>query len=114
MSVVSLDQVKQHLRVIHTADDELLELLIAGAEDELKQYLDRDELPRKDDPCACECESDSSLDPASDSDDLAPTVRVAIFFLVQAAYDGTSADEVVKLRAAAFSMAALYRCRLGA
>jgi len=113
MSVVSLDDVKRHLRQTHNADDDLLRQLIAGAEDEMKQYLDRDELPRRDDPCACECESDSSLDAASDSDDLAPTVRVAIFFLVQASYDATP-DENAKLREAAFRMAAPYRCRMGA
>lgn len=113
MSVVTLTDVKRHLRQTHSADDLLLQQLIDGAEDEMKQYLDRDELPRLDDPCACECESDSSLDPASDSDDLAPTVRVAIFFLVQAAYEG-AVDDVPKLREAAFRMASTYRCRMGA
>ena len=113
MSVVTVAQVKLHLRQFLNVDDTLIQLLLDGAEDEMKQYLDRDELPRADARCPS-CESDSDANPVSDSDSIAPTIRNAIFFLVQAAYDGTSADEVVKLRAAAFSMAALYRCRLGA
>ena len=79
----------------------------------MKQYLDRDELPRKDDPCACECESDSSLDPASDSDDRRRPCASRSSSLVQAAYEG-GVDEVPKLREAAFAMARPYRCRMGA
>ncbi|UHQ21890.1 head-tail connector protein [Lysobacter sp. 5GHs7-4] len=113
MSVVTVAQVKKHLRQFHDMDDNLLQMLLDGAEDELKRYLDRDELPRRDDGCAG-CESDSTLDPASDSDDLAPSVRMAVFCYVQAMYDGTSPEDQIKLREAGRSMCVSYRCQLGA
>lgn len=112
MSVVSVADVKKHLRQFLNFDDDLIQMLIDGAEDELKRYLDRDELPRRNDPCA-DCESDSTANPASDSDDLAPSVRMAVFCLVQALYEGTDPDDMVKLRAAGLSMCASYRCRMG-
>jgi len=112
MSVVSIAAVKRFLRVTHTADDELIVQLTDGAEDEIKQYLDRNELPRRDDPCA-DCESDSTLNTASDSDDIAPTVRDAICLLVQALYEGADADEMEKVRQVAFAKARPYRCRIG-
>lgn len=113
MSVVTVAQVKLHLRQFLNADDALIGMLIDGAEDELKRYLDRDELPRRDDPCA-DCVSDSTADPASDSDDLAPGVRTAVFFIVQASYEGIAADERQRLRDTAFEMVRSYRCRMGA
>ncbi len=113
MSVVTVEEVRLHLRQTQTADDNLLQLLIDGAEDEAKQYLDRDELPRRDDACVCECESDSSLDPASNASDLAPVVRSAIFLMVQAMYDGLTGDEMEQVRVVAFSMLRPYRCRWG-
>ena len=113
MSVVTVAQVKLHLRVFQSLDDTLIQLLLDGAEDEAKQYLDREELPRRDDGCA-DCHSDSSLDPASDSDDIAPTVRIGIFLLVQALYEGTNPDDMIRLREAAMAMMRPYRCRMGA
>lgn len=113
MSVVTVDQVKKHLRQFLPYDDELVQMLIDGAEDELKRYLDRDELPRRDDPCA-DCESDSSANAASDSDDVAPSVRMAVFCFVQAMYEGLSPQDQEALRAAGRSMCASYRCRMGA
>lgn len=112
MSVVSVSDVKKHLRQFLSFDDALIQLLIDGAEDEIKRYLDRDELPRRDDACP-DCESDSTLDPASDSDDLAPSVRMAVFCFVQAMYEGTDPDEQMKLREAGRMMCASYRCRMG-
>ena len=113
MSVVTLAQVKRHLRVTHTGDDELIQNLLDAAEDELKQYLDRDEIPRQDDPCNGDCQSDSTLDPASDSDDIAPCLRTAVFLLVQAMYEGATPDEMGQARMVAWNMARPYRCRLG-
>lgn len=112
MSIVTVAQVKLHLRQFQDLDNTLIQMLIDGAEDEAKLYLGRDELPRRDDPCAS-CESDSSLEPASDSDDIAPTVRSGIFCLVQAIYEGTNPDDMEKLREAGRSMMRPYRCRMG-
>lgn len=112
MSIVQIADVKRHLRATHNSDDALIQQLIDGAEDELKQYLDRDELPRRGDACA-DCESDSTMSPASDTDDIAPTVRNAVFILVQAMYEGVDAGEMEKARAVAFALARPYRCRMG-
>lgn len=113
MSVVTVTQVKLHLRVTHVLDDALLQMYVDSAEDEMKGYLDRDELPRRDDPCV-ECgESDSTLNTASDSDDIAPTVRDGIFLLVQAMYEGVDAAEMELVRGVAFAKARRYRCQMG-
>lgn len=112
MSVVTVASVKRHLRQTQSADDVLLQDLINGAEDEAKQYLDRDELPRRDDPIQPECQSDSTLDAASDVDDLAPAVRSGIFLLVQAMYEGQTAAEMDATRGVAFGMMRCYR-RMG-
>ncbi len=113
MSVVTIAEVKAMLRVTQNSDDGLIQQLIDGAEDEMKLYLDRDELPRQDDACACETESDSTLDPASDTDDIAPVVRTGIFLLVQALYEGVGPAEMEQTRNVAFGMARPYRCRMG-
>lgn len=110
MSVVTVAEVKAMLRVTQSSDDPLLEMLIDGAEDEMKQYLGRGELPRRDDTGGTCCESDSDLNPASDASDIAPTVRDGIFLLVQAKYEGATAAEMEATRAVAFGMARSYRC----
>lgn len=112
MSVVTVAQVKQFLSQFHSANDELIQMLLDGAEDEAKQYLGRDELPRQDDPCA-DCTSDSTANPASDAGDIAPTVRNGIFCLVQAIYAGTPPDEAAQYRSLALDMMRPYRCGWG-
>ena len=113
MSVVTVPQVKLHLRITHSEDDDLLQHYIDAAEDELKQFLDRDELPRRDDACVDCGESDSTLNTASDSDDLAPLLRTVVFLLVQAMYEGVDGTEMEKVRQVALNMARPYRCRWG-
>lgn len=112
MSVVTVEQVKAFLAQFHSADDALIQMLLEGAEDEAKQYLGRNELPRRDDPCA-ECESDSTANPASDTGDLAPSIRNGIFCLVQALYAGTPPDEAAQYRSLALDMMRPYRCGWG-
>lgn len=112
MSVVTVAQVKEYLNQIHSLDDSKIQLLIDAAEDEAKRYLDRDELPRRDDPFA-DCESDSTAPAASDSDDIAPSVRSAVIVLVQALYEGSDPDEIDKLRQCAFTIMRSYRDRMG-
>lgn len=112
MSVVTVAEVKAHLRVFINSDDALLQVLIDAAEDNLSRFMNREGLPRRDESCP-DCQSDSDVSPVSGSDDLAPAVRVAVYFLVQADYEGQSADEQDKLRAAAYEKAFPYRCRLG-
>lgn len=113
MSVVTIAEVKAYLNQIHSLDDVKIQYLIDAAEDEAKRFLDRDELPRRDDPFASECQSDSTADAASDSNDIAPSVRTAIMVLVQALYEGTEADEIEKLRYCALTIMRSYRGRMG-
>ena len=113
MSVVQLAEVKEWLDVTFSSDDAKIQTLIDAAEDEAKLYLDRDELPRRDDPCRCECESDSTLNPASDTADLAPLVKQGIKLLVQAMYDQPGPAEMEQTRRVALQMMHPYRCRLG-
>lgn len=94
-------------------DDTLLQLQIDGAEDEAKQYLDRNELPRRDDKFRDWTQSDSTLNAASDVDDLAPTVRMGIFLLVQALYEVDDPDEMEKMRSVAFTLMRPYRDKWG-
>lgn len=120
MSVVKLDEVKQWLDVTFNADDEKIQALIDAAEDEAKLYLDRGELPQRDAKCpsTCECESestlsDSNLNPASDTADLAPLVKQGIKLLVQAMYDQPGPTEMEATRRIALYMMHPYRCNLG-
>lgn len=112
MSVVLLAEVKANLRLTHNSDDALLQDHIDDAEDEALQYLDRDELPRRNDPIQPVGESDSTLNAASDADDIAPAVRGGIFLLVQAMYEGVDAAEMEAVRTVAFGKMRCYR-RMG-
>jgi uncharacterized phage protein (predicted DNA packaging) len=40
--IVTLDTAKAHCRVRHSADDELIEIYIAAAENRVQQFLNRD------------------------------------------------------------------------
>src|SRR6185295_16283808 len=104
MSVVQLAEVKEWLDVTFSSDDAKIQALIDAAEDEVKFYLDRNELPRRDDPCRCECESDSTLNPASDTADLAPLVKQGIKLLVQTMYDQPEPLEMEQTRRVALQM----------
>ena len=112
MSTVTLEQIKAYLPVIHNSDDAKLQLLIDGAEDEALQYLDRDTLPRRNETAVDECDSNQP-EPVSDSDDLAPVVRMGIYLIVQGMYDGAGADEMARIRKAAETKWFPYRNRLG-
>lgn len=114
MSVVTVDEAKLYLRVIHTADDALILQLLDEAEDECKQYLDRDVLPRDGAACPDECDTAAIDDPVTDSADLAPGLRRGILMIVQASYEGKDADEMAKLRKAAETCWAPFRCNWGA
>lgn len=111
MSVVSLATVKAWLRQTHDSDDALLRQLLDGAEDEALRYLGLTALPRA--GAACACDPVSGADPVSDADDVAPIVRNGICALVQANYDGGTADEIERMRQVAFGMLRPYRCDWG-
>lgn len=118
MSVVLLDEVKAHLRVVHDADDALIQTLIDASEEEAKRFLNRTQLPTLpvDYPpeyASEDAESPMSEDVPSSEDPIADDARVAIYLLVQAKYDTVGADEMAKLRAAAETLLMPYRAGLG-
>lgn len=112
MSVVTVDDVRQELRLSHGEDDALLQRLIDAAEDEAARYLGLDALPQRAAACP-DCTSEGTPEPVSDGADLAPAVRSGIFLLVQAMYDARTGDEMEKVREVAFKMMRPYRCNWG-
>jgi hypothetical protein len=116
MSVVTVEEAKVYLGVVHNHDDARILQLLQDAEDECVQYLDRDELPRIGQSCPDECDTsvDTSLGPVSDGADLPSAIAGGIMLIVQAGYEGKDADEMMKLRKAAETKWAPYRCHWGA
>lgn len=112
MSYVKLEQIKAYLHVTHAEDDTKLQELIDGAEDEALQFLDMRELPRASAPTVRDFDSNVG-EPVSDSDDLAPSVRMAIYLLVQGMYEATSPAELGEYRRAAEIKLMPYRGGLG-
>jgi hypothetical protein len=116
MSVVTVEEAKVYLGVIHNHDDARILDLLDDAEDECLQYIDRDSLPRIGQDCPDECDTsvNTAIAPVSDSADLPGSLRGGILLIVQAGYEGKDADEMAKLRKAAETKWAPYRCRWGA
>lgn len=115
MSVVTVAEVRLFLRVIHTDDDALLQALIDAAEDEACRFCDRDYLPTLPVDYPPEYDSSSSEmseDVPSSEDPIAPSVRQAIYYLVQSYYEADP-DAAEKLRSAARTLCFPYRARLG-
>ena len=112
MSTVRIEQLKAFLDITHNEDDAKLQEIIDGAEDEALQFLGLAELPRRSAPTARECDSNTP-DPVSDSDDLAPAVRMGIYLLAQGMYEAKDAAEMDLVRQAAEVKLQPYRCGLG-
>lgn len=116
MSVITLEQVKRHLRVIHTSDDLLLQDLIDGAEEEAKRFCNRTQLPTLPVDYPPQYDSSSSEIPEdvpSSGDAVAADVVVAVCLLVKADYEATTPDEVAGYRLAAETKLQPYRSQLG-
>ncbi|MDQ3288646.1 MAG: phage gp6-like head-tail connector protein [Pseudomonadota bacterium] len=113
MSVVTVQEAKTALVVIHNHDDLRLQQLIDDAEDECLQFIDRPSLPRVGVSCPDECDTSYVDNPVSDGADLPKSIRRGILLIVQAAYEGKDADEMTKLRKAAEVCWFPHRCRLG-
>lgn len=110
MSAVTLAQVKADLRITHTDDDTLLQILIDASEDEACRFLNREQLATLpvDYP-----ESDESEDVPSVDDPLAGSMYAAIFLLVRAKYDSATPDEIAKVRTCAETLLMPYRTEMG-
>ena len=113
MSAVRTEQVKRFLRIIHNSDDQLLQELIDAAEEEALTFLDRASLPRPGSLVVDEADSNALPEPVSDSNDLAPAVRGAIYLLVQAMYEGVDAQQMKLVREAAEVKLMPFRNNLG-
>lgn len=111
MSDIALADVKAFLRVTGSADDTLLGQLLDGAEAEVCRFCGRLELPTLPPDLPT---SDGAEDDVSSYDLVAPDVKVAVFMLVQAAYEATSPDDMAKIRAAVETKCMPYRTGLGA
>lgn len=115
MSQVTVAEVKLYLRVIGSADDELIQLLIDGAEQEACRFLNRDNLPTLPLEYPAESSSDGpySEEIPSSEDPVAPDVKIAILHLVQSKYEGTKPEDQAKLRSAAEVILMPYRNMMG-
>lgn len=116
MSVISLALTKKYLRVIHSSDDELIQSLLDGAEEEAKRFCNRTQLPTL--PVDYPPELDSNCDPISEqvpsSEDPVPgDVVRAIWYLVQADYEGLKPEDAAKRRQGAETLLMPYRTGLG-
>jgi len=116
LSEVTVLEVKQFLRIIHAGDDLLLQTLIDAAEDEARRYLNRDQLATLplDYPPIYDSSSSEIPEPVpGPGDPIAPSVRIAIYYLVQCKYENTKPDDIPKMRAAAETLLQPYRTLLG-
>lgn len=116
MSFITLEQVKADLRVTHSEDDTLLQILLDASEDEALRFLNRNELPTLPIDFPPEYDSSSNLedeDVPSSEDPIAPSVYSAVFLLVRSKYDAASAMEIGQLRSAAETILMPYRVQLG-
>jgi hypothetical protein len=115
MSQITLAEVKQYLRVIHSADNDLIQTLIDSAEDEACRFLNRENLPTLplEYPADSSSEGPYSEEVPSSEDPVAPSVKLAIFYLVQRAYEATKPEDAVRMREAAETILMPYRRGLG-
>ncbi len=115
MSQITVAEAKLYLRVIGSADDALLQLLIDAAEQEACRFLNRENLPTLPLEYPAESSSDGpySEEVPSSEDPVAPDVKTAVIHLVQAKYEGTKPEDQMKLRQAAEVILMPYRRGLG-
>ena len=102
--MITLDEAKQYLDVIHSADDAKLTMLLAAAADEALQFLDIESF---DDLCACDSYSSSSSE-----GELPASLRLGILVLLQAAYQA-SPEDAEQLRKVAETHLMTFRRGLG-
>jgi hypothetical protein len=115
MSQITLQEVKQFLRVIHSGDDALIQTLIDSAEDEACRFLNRENLPTLplEYPADSSSEGPYSEEVPSSEDPVAPSVKLAIFYLVQRGYETSKPEDAARMRASAETILMPYRRGLG-
>lgn len=109
MSTITLDEVKEALRITDTDSDSLLQRLLESAEQECMRFTNRSELPTL--PLEYPSES-SSEEEESSNDPVAPDVANGIILMIQADYVANPMDRK-KFRAAAEELWMPYRRLMG-
>lgn len=110
MGIVTLQEAKRWLRVIHSGDDTLITELIEQAEDEALRFLNRTEPPT----LPLDYPSDSSSEDVPSSEDpAARSYAKAVLILVQASYSEPDPDKQAKMRSNAETVLMPYRRGLG-
>jgi len=102
MSIIKLEVVKQDLRVIHDADDDMLQRHLDASEREAIHFMNLTALPMQD---------VQSSDP--DGAQVEPDVVTAVAILVRGKYEAASASEIDALRRSAETLLMPYRVGLG-
>lgn len=92
MSVISLDDAKSFLDVIHNSDDSKLQYILDAAEDEASKFMNVESL--------------------QDWTELPYSIILAVMLLAQANYQAPT-DEIPKLRMAAEAKLMPYRVEMG-
>lgn len=118
MSQITAQEVREFLRLTHTADDALLGRLIAAAEQEACRFMNRRELPTLPVDLPGEYDSNGEFNESSEQvptseDPIADDARLAVYYLVQASYEGFKPDDRAKMRQAAEVILMPYRTGLG-
>lgn len=102
MSAVTVESVKRDLRIMHDADDALLQELINAGEQSCLRFLDVAELP------AAEYDSETSSELVYAED-----VLYGIRLIVRSMYEETDPTRLAALRTAAETLWMPYRAGLG-
>lgn len=115
MSTITVATLKLYLRVVHSADDALLQVLLDGAEQEACRILNRTNLPTVplEYPAESSSEGPYSEEVPSSEDPVAPDVVLGVALLVKADYEATTPDEVAGYRKAAETKLQPYRAAMG-
>lgn len=95
--MITLEQVKEDLKIIHDFDDNILDLYLRASVDEAERFIESS-LPTQD---------------IHGAPVLCPSVCAALFLLIRAKSEGGDADEVMKLRRAAETLLMPFRQGLG-
>lgn len=99
MSVITLSEAKTFLDVIHNADDAKLQMLLDGAEDEARVFMNRADL----------VEWDSEI---SSTDPIPASIKIGVLLLLQSNYQA-SPDDIEQLRKVAEIKLQPYRLSMG-
>lgn len=110
MSYISLQLVKDDLRLTHDSDDNILQVYLDASEDEALRYMNRTELPTL--PVEYPEESSEEEIPST-GDDIAASVYAAVFLLVRAKYEAATPEQIASLRKCAETLLTPYRTEMG-